>query len=268
MRYIKDCISLNAEHDYPLLCQVLRSGFVAHDQLFEFMQIGKHESCRSTFNWRARRLTKYGMIARHTVPFVGRSFVYSITPTGALELASVGERFLVTPSEESQPARQPQVAHSLELNNIHLSLLRAGLLVRWVPEIQVRSRNSMMNFASAKDYDAIVTLRLEDRHVIFALEYERSAKSERQYAGIRNKIESETDFDRFLYLTSSEEVLRCVSWQFRNSKRYIYFGLLGDWYRRMLDTEVFDWNNHQYLPLRTALSSDSCPAQAPPPSLS
>jgi len=126
----------------------------------------------------------------------------------------------------------------------------------------------MMNFASAKDYDAIVTLRLEDRHVIFALEYERSAKSERQYAGIRNKIESETDFDRFLYLTSSEEVLRCVSWQFRNSKRYIYFGLLGDWYRRMLDTEVFDWNNHQYLPLRTALSSDSCPAQAPPPSLS
>jgi len=268
MRYIKDCISLNSEHDYPLLCQVLRSGFVAHDQLFEFMQIGKHESCRSTFNWRARRLTKYGLIVRHAVPFVGNTFVYSITPTGALELASVGEQFLVTPGEESQQARQAQVAHSLELNNIHLSLLRAGLLVRWVPEIQVRSRNSMMNFASAKDYDAVVTVRLENRDLTFALEYERSAKSERKYSGIRNKIESETDFDRFLYLASSEEVLRCVSWQFRNSKRYIHFGLLGDWYRYLLDTEVFDWIHHQYLPLRTALSSNACPNPAPTPTLS
>jgi len=268
MRYIKDCISLNSEHDYPLLSQVLRSGFVTHDQLFELMQIGKHESCRSTFNWRARRLTKYGLIARHTVPFVGKTFVYSITPTGALELASVGERFLVTPGEASQQARQPQVAHSLELNNIHLSLLRAGLLVRWVPEIQVRSRNSMMNFASAKDYDAVVTVRLEDQDVTFALEYERSAKSERKYAGIRNKIESETDFDRFLYLASSEEVLRCVSWQFRNSKRHIHFGLLGDWYRHLLDAKVFDWIHHQYLPLRTALSSNPCPNPAPIPSLS
>jgi hypothetical protein len=268
MRYIKGCISLNSEHDYPLLCQVLRSGFVAHDQLFEFMLIGKHESCRSTFNWRALRLTKYGLIARHTVPFVGKTFVYSVTPTGALELASVGERFLVTPGETSQHTREPQVAHALELNNIHLSLLRAGLLVRWVPEIQVRSRNSMMNFASAKDYDAVVTIRLEDRDVTFALEYERSAKSERQYAGISKKIESETDFDRFLYLASSEEVLRCVSWQFRNSKRYIHFGLLGDWYRHLLDTEVFDWIHHQYLPLLAALSSNTCPNPVPTPSLS
>ena len=50
MRYIKDCISLSSEHDYPLLRQVLRSGFITHDQLFEFMQLGKHESSRSTFN--------------------------------------------------------------------------------------------------------------------------------------------------------------------------------------------------------------------------
>ena len=80
MRYIKDCISLNVEHDYPLLRQVLHSGFVTHEQLFEFMQLGQHESSRSTFNWRARRLTAYGLIARHTVPSVGKTFVYSITP--------------------------------------------------------------------------------------------------------------------------------------------------------------------------------------------
>jgi predicted transcriptional regulator len=82
MRYIKDSISLSPEHDYPLLRQVLRSGLVTHDQLFEFMQLGNYESSRTTFNWRVRRLTKYGLTVRHTVPSAGKAFVYSITPAG------------------------------------------------------------------------------------------------------------------------------------------------------------------------------------------
>ena len=85
----------------------------------------------------------------------------------------------------------------------------------------------MMGFAIAKDYDAIVTVRLEERDATFALEYERSAKSETHYAEIVDKIESERELDRFLYLASSEQVLRCVSWQFRNSKRHVCFGFLA-----------------------------------------
>ena len=261
MRYIKDCISLNAEHDYPFLRQVLHSGFVTHEQLFEFMQLGGHELIRSTFNWRARRLTAYGLIERHTIPFLGKSYVYSITSAGALELANTGERFLVTPVKSGRGDKELQVAHSLELSKIHLSLLRAGLLARWVPEIQVRSRNTMMEFALAKNYDAIVTVRLEEREATFGLEYERSAKSESQYAEIVAMIESEQDLDRFLYLAASEEVLRRVSWPFRNSPCHVCFGLLADWYRRILDTEVFDWRGHAYRPLRAALTANHC---APP----
>ena len=133
MRYIKDCISLSSEHDYPLLRQVLRSGFITHDQLFEFTRLGKYESNRSTFNWRARRLTKYGLIAQHMVPSARKAFVYSITPAGELELAGIGEQFLATPAKPDRNNKELQVAHSLELSSIHLSLLRAGLLVRWVP---------------------------------------------------------------------------------------------------------------------------------------
>ncbi len=121
----------------------------------------------------------------------------------------------------------------------------------------------MMDFAIAKDYDAIVTVRLEERDATFALEYERSAKSETQYAEILDKIESERELDRFLYLASSDQVLRCVSWQFRNSKRHVCFGLLADWYQRLLDTEVFDWKCHQYRPLRAALSGSTYPIQVP-----
>ena len=204
--------------------------------------MASYESSRSTFNWRVRRLTKYGLIARHTVPSAGKAFVYSITPAGELELAGIGEQFLTTPAKPDRNDKELQVAHSLELNNIHLSLLRADLLVRWVPEIQLRSRNLSMGVRNGKVYDAIVTVRLDDRDATFALEYERTAKSEGLYAEVRNKFEAEQDLDRFLYLASTEDVLKFVSWQFRNSKRNVCFGLLADWYRRLLDTEVFDWN--------------------------
>jgi len=261
MRYIKDCISLSSEHDYPLLRQVLRSGFITHDQLFEFMRLGKYESSRSSFNWRVRRLTKYGLIARHTVPSAGKAFVYSITPAGESELAGIGEQFITTPAKPDRNNKELQVAHSLELNNIYLSLLRAGLLVRWVPEIQMRSRNLSMGVRNGKVYDAIVTIRVDERDATFALEYERTAKSEGLYAEVFNKFEAEQDLDHFLYLASTEDVLKFVSWQFRNSKRNVCFGLLADWYRRLLDTQVFDWNCHQYRPFRTALMGGADPTQ-------
>lgn len=268
MRYIKDCISLNPEHDYPLLRQVLRSGFVTHEQLFEFMQLGHYESCRSTFNWRARRLTAYGLIARCTSPSVRKIFVYSITPAGTLELASTGEQFLVATPKLSRNGNDPQVAHSLEINNIHLSLLRAGLLARWVPEIQLRSRNASMGIVNGKVYDAIATVRLEDQDATFALEYERTAKSEEDYGDILAKLDVEDRVERFLYLAPSDDVLRFVSWQFRNSPRYVCFGLLTDWYRRLLDTEVFDWQCHQYRPFRTALLGPTHPVQVSATALS
>jgi hypothetical protein len=263
MRYIKDSISLTSEHDYPLLRQVLRSGFVTHDQLFEFMQLGQYESSRSSFNWRVRRLTKYGLTTRHTVPSAGKTFVYSITPAGEIELASAGEHFLTAPAKPDRNDKELQVAHSLELNNIHLSLLRADLLVRWVPEIQVRSRNLSLGVRNGKVYDAIVAVRLDNRDATFALEYERTAKSEEQYTEVRNKFEAEGDLHHFLYLASNEDVLKFVAWQFRNSKRNVCFGLLADWYRRLLDTEVFDWKCHQYRPLRSALTGGTDPTQAP-----
>jgi hypothetical protein len=261
MRYAKNCISLSSEHDYPLLRRVLRSGFITHDQLFEFMQLSKFESSRSSFNWRVRRLTKYGLTTRHTVPSAGKAFVYSITPAGELELASTGEHFLTTGAKPDRNDKELQAAHSLELNNIHLSLLRADLLVRWVPEIQVRSRHLSMGLRNGKVYDAIVTVRLDNRDATFALEYERTAKSKEEYADVLNKFDSEEGLDHFLYLASNEDLLKFVSWQFRNGKRNVCFGLLADWYSHLLDTEVFDWKCHQYRPFRTALIGSADPAQ-------
>ncbi len=109
-----------------------------------------------------------------------------------------------------------------------------------------------------------MTVRLDNRGATFALEYERTAKSKELYAEVRNKFEAEEDLDRFLYLASNEDVLKFVSWQFRNSKRNACFGLLGEWYRRLLDTGVFDWKCHQYRPFRAALIGITDPTQVSP----
>src|SRR5439155_26889207 len=160
MRYVKGCISLSPKQDYPLLRRLLHCGFATHGQLFDFMRAGGHESSRWSFNWRVRRLTAHGLLAQHAVPCIGKAFVYSITPAGALELADAGERFVIAPANTDRDGKELRVAHAIELNNIHLSLLRASFLARWVPEVQIRSRNAAEWFTHAKDYDAIVTVRL------------------------------------------------------------------------------------------------------------
>ena len=54
MRYAKGSIQLSASHDHPLLRQVLRCGFVTHDQLFAFLRRDCYERNRQSFDWRAR----------------------------------------------------------------------------------------------------------------------------------------------------------------------------------------------------------------------
>lgn len=56
MRYEKGSIQLSVCHDHPLLRQVLRCGFVTHDQLFEFLRLVCYERNHQSFDWRVRRL--------------------------------------------------------------------------------------------------------------------------------------------------------------------------------------------------------------------
>ena len=71
-----------------------------------------------------------------------------------------------------------------------------------------------MGIGHWKSCGAIVTVRLEGSVITFGLEYERTAKSEGQYAEMLNNFDSEKNPDRFLCIASSKEVMRFVFWQF------------------------------------------------------
>ncbi|MGB9071085.1 MAG: replication-relaxation family protein [Terriglobales bacterium] len=228
MRYWKGSIALSSTRDYPLLRQVLHSGFVTHSQLFEFLRLDYCVSSRNTFNNRILRLVRHGLLIRHELPFISREAVYSISEAGASEMAGKGESHARQIDHLKSGNGQDRLHHSLDLNEIHLALKRTGTLVYWTSETEIRSRNDLTTAGYWKYYDAVVVIRLAGQDCRFALEYERTPKATRQYLCVRQRIEQETSIVHFLYLMPNYDLLWFVADKLSECKRAVHFGLLRD----------------------------------------
>jgi hypothetical protein len=240
MRYLKDSIRLSLEHDHPFLRQILHSGFVTQDQLWEFMVRGGHESRRRSFNWRVKRLVDHGFLKRHVLSNGACSFVYSLTEEGVRELINLADCNTAVVGFYNRDADADRMRHAMDLNDLRLALARAGVLAGWKSDLEIRSQNAFTNYGYAKDYDAVVTLRLDGQNVQFALEYERQAKAENRYLEIAGLMHSEKRLDRFLYLVPEYHLLWFVHHCFRGSRLKIYFGVSCDFKRELLSTQVID----------------------------
>ncbi len=238
MRYWKGSISLSPTRDYPLLRQVLHSGFITHNQLFEFLRLDYSASSRNAFNNRVLRLVKHGLLIRQEMPSVNREVVYSVSHAGASELVGRGEHYVQPAGKPRLNSAQSGLHHSLDLNEIHLALKRSGTLVYWTPETEIRSRNDFTGLGYWKYYDAIVTVRLAGQDYKFALEYERTPKAARHYLAIRERIEQETLIAHFLYLVPNHDLLWFVADRLSECKRAIYFGLFRDFLQQTLTLAV------------------------------
>jgi hypothetical protein len=238
MRYWKGSIVLSPTRDYPLLRQVLHSGFITHNQLFEFLRLDYSASSRNAFNNRVHRLVKHGLLIRQEMPFVNREVVYSVSHAGASELVGRGEHYVQPAGKPRLNSAQSGLHHSLELNEIHLALKRSGTLVYWMPETEIRSRNDLTPNGYWKYYDAIVTVRLAGQDCKFALEYERTPKAARHYLAIRERIEQETSIAHFLYLVPNHDLLWFVGNRLSECKRAIHFGLFRDFLQQTLTMSV------------------------------
>ena len=204
MGFQKGSITLSPTQDIPLLLQVLHSRFVTHDQLREFMLLDCHELKRACFNWRVRRLVESGLLNRDCARPVTPSPVYSITPVGALMLAEHCP--VLDNGKQKDASSATHLRHSIGLNDLRLGLARQGVLEDWQSEVTIRAKNELTPSGYVKDYDAIVTVRIEDRPVTFALEYERTPKKSKEYLQIRNLL------DRRIEFTASCTSCRNRSW--------------------------------------------------------
>jgi hypothetical protein len=210
MRYCKGSFVISLEKDIPLLVYVRNCKFVSHQQLFEFLQRDGVEASRSSYNWRVQRLLKrHYLESVNSIRWQGCP-VYSIARDGLLELETAGLCALAFNSSTRQRREQTGVLHALELNALRLALVRQALVVEWKTEMQVTSYNMVAEEPYQKDYDAIVTILVNDHVHEFALEFERTLKSAKRYERILEELEAEYQIDSILYLTADPVLLQSL----------------------------------------------------------
>lgn len=238
MRYRKGSIELSETRDYPLVRQVLHSGFVTHNQLYEFLKLEYCVSSRNAFNNRVLRLVKHGLLIQCERPLASREAVYYASSSAAMQFQSSGDPFVHTSVNDRSIDRHRLLNHSLELNDIHLALKRTGSLVYWMPETEVRARNDFTSLGYWKYYDAVIVVRLAGQDFRFALEYERTLKAGRHYVAIRQRIEQEPSIAHFLYLVPNHEFASLIAEKFSQCRRAVYIGLFREFLEQTLTARV------------------------------
>ena len=264
MRYPEGSIQLNQSRDLPLLRQILHSEFITRSQLFAFMELHNYERSRNSLDWRIRRLVERRLVVRQTAVAGIGDVVYSLANDAAELLQSMGEYCLIGRGRSTGKNGNQSVLHAVGLNDIHLSLMRSHLLVRWISAMQIRSQNELTDYGFVKDYDAVVTVRTEIGEYRFALEYERTPKAVKNYSAIASCISEETHLSRLLYLATNYDLLRFISRFFRQSKCAVFFGLVGDWHSQLLEAPVSSASSMRSIPFREALEGAAIRPAAKP----
>jgi hypothetical protein len=222
MRYRKGSIVISETHDVPLLLLVRNAGYITHEQLIALSGYDKSQSSVCNFLWRIRRLLAGGFAALLHQRIEGHK-VYSITRKGLAELESFGHMLYSLNPETASIGRPSKMMHCLELNDIRLTLKRHRLLDSWLSDIEVCSENLLTEDQYVKDYDALAVLRVGDRRLHCAIEYERTTKSLARYAEIRQALSQERTLNAILYIVREVERLFLVAEQLTGAHPGILF---------------------------------------------
>jgi len=253
MRYPKGSVVITGAGDIPLLRMVRNCRFVSHQQLFELLRHDAVESSRGSFNWRIQRLLKSGRVDRVRDVFWEGYAVYTVNQNGLLELEGHREFAIALNSGTHQMPDRSQVFHALELNAIRLSLVRSALLVSWQSEVEITSTNMVSTAPYQKDYDAIVKVWLGDEIREFALEYEHSLKSTKQYEKIRAALDAERRVGCILYLTIDADLLTNIFYQLTPVSTRLGFLTSRAFRERLLEAPVTTENNRAMVTLEEFL---------------
>ena len=100
------------------------------------------------------------------------------------------------------------------------------------------SFNTISRSPYEKDYDAIVDVWVGDKRAQFALEYERTLKSVKEYERVRAALQAERQIGCILYLTSGIEVLLHLLQALQPANKSLAFANARDFAKELLDTPV------------------------------
>ena len=252
-RYEKGSIQLSERQDMPLLRQVFYCAYTTREQLFEFMQLQGRERSPGALKMRLARLVKNDLIRRFAaVPGTSQS-LYAISDAGLRLLINRGVAYAGRGCGVDRPLATAE--HALQLNEVHLALVRGGDLREWIPETEICSRNILTARGYAKDYDAVVSVAADKQaSVTLALEYERSQKTDAEYQAIAITLNREEYVDFVLFVTTTPHLFAKVSAAFRKCRQSVAVCLATDLHVRALDANVVLLNEQWRMTLRELIN--------------
>ena len=239
MRYLPGEVVVSPKADLPLLRAIHRAGHVTLHQLYSSIYLQKEKRFWDCLSWRINRLVKGEFLDRTPVPGL-KGPVLSLGENGELYLQG-REQFLVERAGRSRGSnRRHQIWHDVELFDIQLALRRAGAVVLWESESEVKAVNDFTTDRYAKDYDAVVTFRSGNRRGKVALEYERTPKSSKQYERIRAEMDHEKKLETFLYLVPNRELHAFLLHTLRHARCRIAVALAAEFVQSPHTTPLID----------------------------
>jgi len=240
----------------PAMLHIRNARAICFDQLCALLSIDGITASSRSIRWRVARIEKAGLIAKFSGQQHLSKPVLGITPLGLAFLESRGHYLLSLPSTTDQILHPTQIPHALELVSIRLALANAGLLRSWKCELEVASRNLILESPTTKDFDAIAEIEADgDVHNV-AIEYERSPKSATRYRAIREVLDKDQTTDTVLYLAASDDILYLLASEMSSSRKRIAFALSESFRRLLLETRTLtNTDNSEILLFRELLAA-------------
>jgi hypothetical protein len=239
MRYLPGTVVVSPEADLPLLRTVHRAGHVTLGQLYASVHHHQEKRLWDSLSWRISRLVKGEFLDRTQVAGLKGS-ILSLGENGELYLQS-REQFLVERAARSRGSnKRHQIWHDVELFDIQLALRRAGVIVVWESEPEVKAANDFTTDRYAKDYDAVVTFRSGSKSGKVALEYERTPKWSKEYERICTVLDHEQKVGAVLYLAPNLELRSFLLHALRNARRRIVVALVAEFVRDPQSAHLID----------------------------
>jgi len=238
VRYYKGYVALSDTCDVPILLQIRNARALYFEQLRDLILLDGNGIAIASLRWRVARMEKAGLIQRLSDQRHLGKPVFGITQSGLAFLESRGHFLLSLPSTAEQMLHPTQVPHALEMVNIRLALMKAGILRNWKTDLEIAARNLVLETVATKDFDAIAEIDVDGTQHCYAIEYERSPKSASRYRAIREVLDKDVTVDAVLYLTANDDILYLLALEMRGARKRIGFALSESFRQSLLDTRT------------------------------
>ncbi|WP_229739429.1 replication-relaxation family protein [Edaphobacter dinghuensis] len=258
MRYFKGYLDISDDRDVPVLLLVRNARAISFRQLRDLLMFEGTETSRRSVDWRVARLEKHGLIQRvERDRFLGEPF-FVITGMGLRVLESRGHSLIALPSTAEQIIHHSQVPHAIELTRIRLALLKHGLLRSWLSDLEIVSRNTVLEPGTAKDFDAVAEILVNGVPQTFAIEYERTPKGGARYREICRMLDHDRTVDIVLYLASERNVLYLLAEEMRAAKKRIGITLCDSFRQNPLEANTLViGEDSDIVPFRALLANET-----------